>query len=125
MINTSFRPFLKFLLHGNSSFVDRSWCLQRFRATEPGSGTFRRNQHEFFQVKTRIAIGECTFATRRAKGFIYVDKTDLVFQLAADDGTPKFLSRPRRFGKSTIVFTLEKYGAQITFSGRLKKPKIV
>ncbi|WP_220087033.1 AAA family ATPase [Anaerobiospirillum thomasii] len=37
---------------------------------------------------------------------IYVDKTDLIYDIACDTG-PQFLSRPRRFGKSTIVSVLE------------------
>lgn len=45
-------------------------------------------------------------------GYAYVDKTDLVFRLA-NDGQAYFLSRPRRFGKSLLVSTLEAY-----FTGR-------
>ena len=37
---------------------------------------------------------------------IYVDKTDLVAQLVLGVG-PVLLSRPRRFGKSTLVSTFE------------------
>ena len=61
----------------------------------------------FDDLTTAIAPALNSFSQRRARGSIYVDKTDLVFLLAANDGTPKFLSRPRRFGKSTIVSTLE------------------
>ena len=60
----------------------------------------------FDDLTTVIAPALSSFPQRRARGHIYVDKTALIYKLAKDD-TPKFLSRPRRFGKSTIVSTLE------------------
>ena len=44
---------------------------------------------------------------------MYVDKTDLVYELAHGDSRYVFLSRPRRFGKSLLASTLHSY-----FSGR-------
>ena len=41
-------------------------------------------------------------------GYVYVDKTDLIYQLVTT-GKIYFLSRPRRFGKSVLVSTLECY----------------
>ncbi len=41
-------------------------------------------------------------------GYVYVDKTDLVYKLATE-GKIYFLSRPRRFGKSLLVSTLKCY----------------
>lgn len=41
-------------------------------------------------------------------GYVYVDKTDLIYQLT-HEGKIYFLSRPRRFGKSLLVSTLENY----------------
>ena len=46
-------------------------------------------------------------------GAKYVDKTDLLFKLATDTETQFFLSRPRRFGKSLMLSTL-----QAMFEGR-------
>ncbi len=57
-------------------------------------------------------IGIQDFAKIRNDGFVYVDKTDLIFNLARQGGY-YFLSRPRRFGKSLLVSTLDAY-----FSGR-------
>ena len=57
-------------------------------------------------------IGIQTFEKIRHEGRYYVDKTRHVYQLAHTD-TYYFLSRPRRFGKSLLVSTLEAY-----FSGR-------
>lgn len=57
-------------------------------------------------------IGIQDFEKIRKDGFVYVDKTDLVFKMVQKGGY-YFLSRPRRFGKSLLVSTMEAY-----FSGR-------
>ena len=51
-------------------------------------------------------------------GYVYVDKTDLVYRLATE-GKIYFLSRPRRFGKSLLVSTLKNYflGRKELFKG--------
>lgn len=52
-------------------------------------------------------------------GYVYVDKSDLVWQLAHESSTYIFLSRPRRFGKSLLVSTLKAYfeGRKELFAG--------
>ena len=62
--------------------------------------------------KLKLPIGIQTFEKMRNDGYAYVDKTDFVASLARD-GTYFFLSRPRRFGKSLFVDTLD-----CAFSGR-------
>ncbi|MBQ9653742.1 MAG: AAA family ATPase [Bacteroidales bacterium] len=57
-------------------------------------------------------IGIQDFVKIRKDGYVYVDKTDLVYKMVRQGGY-YFLSRPRRFGKSLLVSTLEAY-----FSGR-------
>ena len=57
-------------------------------------------------------IGIQNFEDLRKRGYIYVDKTALIYQLVAT-GKYYFLSRPRRFGKSLLISTLEAY-----FSGK-------
>ena len=57
-------------------------------------------------------IGIQSFEKIRTGGFVYVDKTALIYRLATS-GQYYFLSRPRRFGKSLLVSTMEAY-----FSGR-------
>ena len=49
--------------------------------------------------------------------YVYVDKTDLVYELAQLNVC--FLSRPRRFGKSLLISTLESYftGKKDLFKG--------
>ncbi len=51
-------------------------------------------------------------------GYVYVDKTDLIHSLVTD-GNIYFLSRPRRFGKSLLVSTIEYYfkGERELFKG--------
>lgn len=53
-------------------------------------------------------IGEQNFAKLRSEGYVYVDKTALIYKLVKS-GSYYFLSRPRRFGKSLLVSTLEAY----------------
>lgn len=60
----------------------------------------------------KYPIGIQTFAKIREENFLYVDKTKDVYQLAKDGGY-YFISRPRRFGKSLLITTLEAY-----FQGR-------
>ena len=62
--------------------------------------------------KMLYPIGIQDFEKIRKDGFVYVDKTDLVYKMAKRGGS-YFLSRPRRFGKSLLVSTMEAY-----FSGK-------
>ena len=63
-------------------------------------------------------IGIQNFESIRQGGYIYVDKTDLI-HLLATTGKYYFLSRPRRFGKSLLVSTMEAYfqGKRELFQG--------
>jgi hypothetical protein len=60
----------------------------------------------------KLPIGMQSFEKIRKGDYLYVDKTDLVYNLATN-GTYYFLSRPRRFGKSLLLSTLHAY-----FDGR-------
>lgn len=63
-------------------------------------------------------IGIQNFEKIRKDGYVYVDKTALIHRLATT-GTYYFLSRPRRFGKSLLVSTMEAYfkGKKELFEG--------
>ena len=63
-------------------------------------------------------IGIQNFEKIRKDGYFYIDKTALVYQLAKT-GCYYFLNRPRRFGKSLLISTLEAYfqGKQELFEG--------
>ena len=52
----------------------------------------------------KLPIGIQTFEEIRRDGYLYVDKTAMVYQIA-NVGKPYFLSRPRRFGKSLLLST--------------------
>lgn len=56
----------------------------------------------------KLPIGVQSFKDLREKEFLYVDKTEYVFRLASASKV-YFLSRPRRFGKSLFLSTLEAY----------------
>ncbi|MDR3291042.1 MAG: ATP-binding protein [Methanobrevibacter sp.] len=53
-----------------------------------------------------LSLGTQDFATLRERDYIYVDKTKYIFEMI-NDGRINFLSRPRRFGKSLLVNTIE------------------
>lgn len=54
----------------------------------------------------RYLVGIQTFDQVIERGFVYVDKTDMVYSLATE-GKVYFLSRPRRFGKSLLLSTFK------------------
>ena len=63
-------------------------------------------------------IGIQNFEKIRNEGYYYVDKTALIYRLVKT-GSYYFLSRPRRFGKSLLISTLEAYflGKKELFEG--------
>lgn len=66
----------------------------------------------------KYPIGIQSFDQLIEDGYVYVDKTDLVYRLVKE-GKIYFLSRPRRFGKSLLVSTLKNYflGRKELFKG--------
>ena len=65
-----------------------------------------------------LPIGIQDFEDLRKRGCVYIDKTEMIYKLA-HEGKPYFLSRPRRFGKSLLISTLEAYflGKKDLFKG--------
>ena len=63
-------------------------------------------------------VGIQNFESLRRDGYFYVDKTAKIYELAKT-GRYYFLSRPRRFGKSLLISTLETYfqGKKELFEG--------
>lgn len=63
-------------------------------------------------------IGIQNFEKLRREGYHYIDKTELIYRLVTT-GNYYFLSRPRRFGKSLLISTLEAYfeGKKDLFDG--------
>lgn len=66
----------------------------------------------------KYPIGIQSFDQIREDGYVYVDKTEMLYKLVSE-GKIYFLSRPRRFGKSLLVSTLENYflGRKELFQG--------
>ena len=66
----------------------------------------------------KYPIGVQSFQEIRKGGYIYVDKTQYIWNLV-DSGKYYFLSRPRRFGKSLLLSTIEAYfrGKKELFEG--------
>ena len=60
----------------------------------------------------KFPVGIETFQKLREQGYVYVDKTELIHRLITN-GQYYFLSRPRRFGKSLLLSTIQAY-----FEGR-------
>ncbi len=68
--------------------------------------------------KKFLPIGIQDFEKLRKGNYLYADKTSLIYELA-QTSTPYFLSRPRRFGKSLLLSTMEYYflGKKDLFKG--------
>jgi len=66
-----------------------------------------------------LPVGIQSFDEIRKGGYLYVDKTDIVWRLVNKSKKYNYLSRPRRFGKSVLVDTLEAYfmGKKELFEG--------
>ncbi|MBD5273691.1 MAG: AAA family ATPase [Bacteroides sp.] len=66
----------------------------------------------------KYPIGVQSFSKIREGGFLYIDKTAILYRLLHTDGY-YFLSRPRRFGKSLMLSTIEAYyqGRRELFKG--------
>ncbi|MBN2396698.1 MAG: AAA family ATPase, partial [Candidatus Atribacteria bacterium] len=54
-----------------------------------------------------LPLGVQDFEVMRQGNFVYVDKTEYIYQLIRPPQAFYFLSRPWRFGKSLMVSTLD------------------
>ena len=59
-------------------------------------------------IVRKLPIGIQSFDKLRTENYLYVDKTEFIYQMAYQ-GVPYFLSRPRRFGKSLLLSTFKAY----------------
>ena len=66
----------------------------------------------------KYPVGIQTFSRLREEGYLYIDKTDLIWKMTKESPFV-FLSRPRRFGKSLLTTTLDAYfkGQKELFEG--------
>ncbi len=67
----------------------------------------------------RLPVGIQSFNEIRKKDYLYVDKTGMIWTLANEGNKFNYLSRPRRFGKSVLVDTMQAYfeGKKELFEG--------
>ena len=67
----------------------------------------------------KLPAGIQSFKKIREEGYLYVDKSDIIWNLANSGKQYNYLSRPRRFGKSILVDTLQMYleGRKELFKG--------
>ncbi|MBQ9655203.1 MAG: ATP-binding protein [Prevotella sp.] len=63
-------------------------------------------------MKRKYPVGIQSFEKIRKEDYLYIDKTPFIYKMITE-GCPYFLSRPRRFGKSLLISTL-----QAVFEGR-------
>ena len=85
-----------------------------------GSDIFTNTQIIMKEINDRkLPVGIQSFEEIRKDGYLYVDKTDIIWHLANRGKKYNYLSRPRRFGKSVLVDTLEAYflGKKELFEG--------
>ena len=70
-------------------------------------------------IDRKLPVGIQSFEEIRKEGYLYVDKTDIIWNLANKGKKYNYLSRPRRFGKSLLVDTLQAYfeGKKELFEG--------
>ncbi|PID90627.1 MAG: hypothetical protein CSA97_01990 [Bacteroidetes bacterium] len=74
--------------------------------------TMKREQDRGKMWWGKLPCGVQSFEEMRSDGYAYVDKTDLIWEMA-HDAKVQFFARPRRFGKSLMISTLKSY-----FEGR-------
>ncbi len=60
-------------------------------------------------MRRRLPVGLQSFEEVRRKGYLYVDKTDIIWKMINSEKKFNYLSRPRRFGKSMLVDTMRCY----------------
>ena len=76
----------------------------------PNSWWIREFEGEYAIIRPmeKIATSTYSFAKLRRAGYVYVDKTDLLWRLVSEtEDSQFFISRPRRFGKSLMLSTLK------------------
>ena len=80
--------------------------------------TLCSNQFNRKYMAKLYPIGIQNFESLRQDNYTYIDKTELIYRLVKT-GRYYFLSRPRRFGKSLLISTLEAYfqGKKELFDG--------
>ena len=117
-LRTSFLDYYTYFFPGYRSSWERA---DNFAETNVADWTDDNAQEEatlFTKVAPTTDADNWNFEKIRKDGYLYIDKTALIYQLVKT-GSYYFLSRPRRFGKSLLLSTLEAYfqGKKELFEG--------
>ena len=74
--------------------------------------------NQILSLPRKMPIGIQSFEKLRRENYVYIDKTEIMYRLV-NTSNPYFLSRPRRFGKSLMLSTMEAYflGKRDLFKG--------
>lgn len=74
----------------------------------------------------KLPVGIQNFESLRNDGYLYIDKTPLIWKMV-DEGKYYFLSRPRRFGKSLLMSTIQAFfeGKKQYFDGTVGEPLFI
>ena len=80
---------------------------------------FAKNRSKTTMALKLYPIGIQTFERIRKEDKLYIDKTEYIYRMSHTSGTYFFLGRPRRFGKSLLVSTMQSYfeGKKELFQG--------
>lgn len=78
-------------------------------AVESGSILMTGNGRSVRYAPPKYPDGVQTFEKIRTEGYLYIDKTSLVYSLVNRSSSYVVLSRPRRFGKSLLISTMKAY----------------
>lgn len=70
---------------------------------------FRGNAQKFFPMKKDLAIGYDSFSDLIGNNCYYVDKTQFLKTVLQDKSKVMLITRPRRFGKTLFMSTLESF----------------
>ena len=66
-----------------------------------------------------IAVGTADFRRIRARNAVYVDKTEMIHSFVCEEGA-KFISRPRKFGKSLMLSTVAEMLGTASYEAKMK-----
>lgn len=107
------------LLANYANFAKTRGKRLAYPPLSPQPQTFQKELDMANTPTRRLPVGIQSFKEIREEGYLYVDKSDIVWQMVNNGYKYNYLSRPRRFGKSVLVDTLQSYleGRKELFEG--------
>ena len=98
-------------IRSGTGFSESDSSLKRILSEAMDSGTITaKGQGRATRYSPmKYPDGVQTFEKIRSEGYLYIDKTELIYSLVNRSSSYIFLSRPRRFGKTLLINTLKAY----------------